>query len=292
MFLYWVLINLAVPFWIKPIKSYHSYLAYRIDNHDQFSNYMKRVRRLINYLDLPFRFILEQYGMHQLAGMPEKMIAESLVSGHQFTAEGYAFGGEIIVYGIVDVIRAEGRSSVTGYEYPSSLPQQAKASVEEVVQRAVRQTGLSDCAFNADLFYNFDKKKVFLLEINPRISQAFTDLFEKVHGISHHGIMLNLALNRKPKELGSEGKARVAGHFMIRSFTAGRVVQVPSEEELGTMKRKFPGLEIFITVQKIPTWEDWLFIMQIVTAILWPIFILEEKTGRCCIKIILKYPET
>ena len=90
--------------------------------------------------------------------------------------------------------------------------------------------------------------QIFLLEINPRISQAHTDIFEKVHGISHHSIMLNIALGRRPKALEYKGKHRIASNFMLRIYESGKVKKVPSQEELDKLKEKYPELTLKLHV--------------------------------------------
>ncbi|MFO8089596.1 MAG: ATP-grasp domain-containing protein [Desulfatiglandaceae bacterium] len=242
-------IDFITPYWIKPIKSYRSFLAYRINGPIQFREYMEEVREHIDMISEPFNYIFNAYGMPQeIAGMKETMIAETPISGHQCTVEGYAYNDEIIVYGIVDSIREEDRSSFSRYEYPSSLPQEIQFRMADLTRRAISRIGLMNSPFNIEFFYDATANQIYLLEINPRISQAHTDIFEKVHGISHHHIMLNLALNRRPKALDYKGDFRKAAHFMLRSFEPGIVKSPPTQNEIECLKKKYPDLAIKINV--------------------------------------------
>ncbi len=244
-------IGFVAPFWIKPIKSFHSYLAFRINDETQFKEHLEEIRREINFMSDPFSHIMSNYGLPQEFGsMQESMIAETTISGHQCTLEGYALENEVTALGIVDSIREADRSSFIRYEYPSSLPQEIQFRMVDIARRVISQIGLSNGAFNIEFFYNETADQVYLLEINPRISQAHTDIFEKVHGISHHYVMLNLALNRKPKPLTYNGDFRVAAHFMLRSYEPGIVTKVPSEAEIRRMKEKYPDLSIKINVEE------------------------------------------
>lgn len=90
---------------------------------------------------------------------------------------------------------------------------------------------------------------MYLLEINPRISQAHTDIFEKIHGISHHHIMLSLALGKRPKALDYDGDFRIAAHFMLRTFQTGKVRETPSDSEIKQLKEKYDDLAIKINVK-------------------------------------------
>ena len=243
-------IEMIPPFWIKPIKSYRSFLAYRINSEYQFNEYMEAVREHINFISEPFNEVFQNYNLpREYTEMKETMIAESPITGHQCTIEGYVYNGEVVVYGIVDSVVEEDRSSFTRYEYPSSLPQEIQFRMADLTRRAITQIGLNNSPFNVEFFYNNTVNQNFLLEINPRISQAHTDIFEKIHGISHHSIMLNLALGRRPKALEYKGNHRIASNFMLRTYEPGRVKKVPSEQEIDQLKKKYPELELKIHIK-------------------------------------------
>ncbi|MFP4620659.1 MAG: acetyl-CoA carboxylase biotin carboxylase subunit family protein [Bacteroidales bacterium] len=244
-------IEMIPPFWIKPIKSFRSFLAYRINSEYDFNDHMQEVRDHIDYMAEPFNYIFRNYHLpEEFAYMKETCIAESPISGHQCTVEGYVYDGEVVIYGIVDSVREEDRSSFTRYEYPSSLPQEIQFRMADLARRAMTQIGLNNSAFNIEFFYNHTVNQIFLLEINPRISQAHTDIFEKVHGISHHSIMLNLALGRRPTALEYKGKYRIASNFMLRIYESGRVKKVPSREEVSKLQEKYPELTLKLHVKE------------------------------------------
>jgi len=243
-------LGMVAPFWVKPIKSFRSFLAYRINGEHQFYESMQEVRRHIDFMAQPFRELMQRRGMpEEFAAMEESCIAESSIGGHQCTVEGYVNNGRVVVYGIVDSIREGDRSSFSSYEYPSGLPQEIQFRMADVSRRAISQIGLDHSPFNIEYFYNPTADEVYLLEINPRISQAHTDIFEKVHGISHHSIMLNLALGRKPRTLEYKGEFNKAANFMLRTFESGRVKKSPTPDEIKILKKFIPGLEVKIHVR-------------------------------------------
>ncbi|MBS3771237.1 MAG: ATP-grasp domain-containing protein [Bacteroidales bacterium] len=242
-------IEMIPPFWIKPIKSFRSFLAYRINSEYEFNDHMQEVREHIDYISEPFNYIFKNYQLpEEFAYMKETCIAESPISGHQCTVEGYVFDGEVVVYGIIDSVREEDRSSFARYEYPSSLPQEIQFRMADLARRVITQIGLNNSPFNIEFFYNHTVNQIFLLEINPRISQAHTDIFEKVHGISHHSIMLNIALGSRPKALEYKGKHRIASNFMLRIYESGRVKKIPSQEEVDKLNEKYPELTLKLHV--------------------------------------------
>ncbi|MGM0529842.1 MAG: ATP-grasp domain-containing protein [Bacteroidota bacterium] len=244
-------IEMIPPFWIKPIKSFRSFLAYRINSEYEFNDHMQEIRDHINYMSEPFNYLFKNYQLpEEFAYMKETCIAESPISGHQCTVEGYVYDGEVVVYGIVDSVKEEDRSSFARYEYPSSLPQEIQFRMADLARRAITQIGLNNSAFNIEFFYNHTVNQIFLLEINPRISQAHTDIFEKVHGISHHSIMLNIALGRRPQALEYKGKHRIASNFMLRIYESGKVKKVPSQEEVDKLREKYPEMTLKLHVKE------------------------------------------
>jgi len=243
-------LEMIPPFWIKPNKSFRSFLAYRVSSEAHFYESLKPIREHIHFMMEPFHKLMQMFGQpEEVAEMEESCIAETMISGHQCTLEGYSYDGNVVAYGVVDSLREENRSSFSRYEYPSVLPQEVQFRMADITRRAIKQIGLDNSAFNVEFFYNQTADEVYLLEINPRISQAHTDIFEKVHGVSHHSIMLNLALGRKPPTLYYNGDFSKAAHFMLRTFEGGRIKKVPSKGEINILKKFIPGLEVKIPVE-------------------------------------------
>ena len=243
-------LGMIPPFWIKPIKSFRSFLAYRINGEPQFRESVEEIREHIDYISRPFtEFMKGQDLPSEFGEMEESCIAESLLSGHQCTLEGYVYDGRVTSYGLVDSVRTDHGSSFTRYEYPSVLPQEIQFRMADVTRRVIDQIGLDNAPFNIEYFYNTTSDEVYLLEINPRISQAHTDLFEKVHGSSHLSIMLNLALGRKPTPLEYNGTFNRAANFMLRTFESGKVKKAPTPEEIRILQKFIPGLEMKVHVR-------------------------------------------
>ena len=242
-------IDLLPPFWIKPIKSFRSFLSYQINGEGQFYSAIEDVKKHIDFIGEPFQHLMKKYHMPpEIANMPETCIAESPIGGAQCTLEGYVYNGRVTVYGVVDSIHEPNSSSFARYEYPSSLPLEIQHRMIDVARAVIEQIGLDNSPFNVEFFYNQTVDEVYLLEINPRISQAHTDIFEKVHGSSHHQIMLDLALGQKPKVMEKKGKYNLAGHFMLRTFKSGTIKKVPHKDELEKLFEKQPDTHIKIPV--------------------------------------------
>jgi hypothetical protein len=243
-------LQLMPPFWIKPIKSFRSYLAFQISDAHQFREVMPLCRAGQGRIVEPFRDLLRLFELPaEIVEMPETFLAETPIGGAQCTMEGYVHEGNVVVYGTIDSIRTPGGSSFSRYEYPSSLPLEIQHRMIDIARLAVGAIGLDNSPFNVEFYYEQSADQIWLLEINPRISQAHTDLFEKVAGISHHAVMLDLALGRKPRPLERAGHFNVAGHFMVRTPDAGRVTRVPDADAIARVVERQPGTIVKVAVQ-------------------------------------------
>ncbi|WP_201155028.1 ATP-grasp domain-containing protein [Rhodothalassium salexigens] len=244
-------IGLIPPFWIKPIKSFRSYLAFKIGDPRQFDDAVAICRDKGAQLADPFRTIMEQADIApEIAGMAESFIAESSIGGAQCTLEGYAHDGRIVGYGVVDSIREADSSSFARYEYPSMLPLEVQHRMIDVARSVMTQIGYENGTFNIEFFYDQTNDQVWLLEINPRASQSHADLFEKVHGVSHLSVMVDLALGRKPKPFQRTGQFNVAAHFFVRAFEPGIVTRVPTADALKRLHHRQPSTRLKLAVER------------------------------------------
>jgi hypothetical protein len=243
-------LELVPPFWIKPFKSFRSFLAFHIHQPRELRRALPFIRAHEGFIGEPFRYVLQHYGAPEaIAGLKESFIAESVIGGAQCTLEGYVHEGRVSVYGVVDSVRQPHGSSFTRYEYPSSLPLEIKQRMIDVIRAALERIGLDNSPFNAEFFYDQSADHVWLLEINPRSSQAHSDIFEKVHGVSHLSVMVDSALGRRPAAMERNGAFNVAAHFMVRVPEDGRVIRTPDQGAIDRLKERFPDMSIRITVE-------------------------------------------
>ena len=244
-------LRLIPPFWIKPIKSFRSYLAFSIADEWQFEQAVATCRDKAGEIMDPFHEIMEAYHMpRELRDMKETFIAESPIGGAQCTVEAYAYEGRVVGYGVVDSIRSPDSSSFSRYEYPSRLPLEVQHRMLDVTRGVMGQVGFTHGAFNVEFFYDQNSDNVWLLEVNPRPSQSHADLFHKVHGTSHFAILVDLALGRKPRPLPDEGRCNVAAHFFVRAHEPGVVVQAPTKDAIERLQRRQPLTRVKLEVKR------------------------------------------
>ncbi|MCH5375646.1 MAG: ATP-grasp domain-containing protein, partial [Planctomycetes bacterium] len=243
-------INLTYPFWLKPIKAHSSILGFRISSRSDLEHALAETRRGIQRFSEPMDVIMGYAdlpeGIRAIDG--SKCIAEEIISdGRQCTLEGYAFEGELEVYGIVDSIRGPNRSSLERYEYPSSLPRHAQERMIASAKAVIQHAGLDDTPFNMEFFFHQRRNAISLLEVNARISKSHSPIFDKVEGVPHKEVMLDVALGRRPDYPARRGRFRYAAKFMPRLYgrhDGWHVRNVPGEDRRQEIERMFPGSEI------------------------------------------------
>ena len=246
-------LEMPYPFWLKPVKSFAGHLGFRIDGVEDLERALPRIRRGLPRFSEPFQWVLDR------AELPPEIeargaalcVAEEIIDGWQCTVEGVVLGGEVHVHGVVDSHRVDGMSVFDRYEYPSVLPEQVKRRMFDATRRVMRRIGYDDRAFNVEYFWDRDHDTLHLLEVNARISQSHSFLFQKVDGVSNHAVVVGAALGEEPTWPQGEGPFEVAGKFFIRSYADDGVVRrAPSEYHLERMREIAPEAEIEIAAEE------------------------------------------
>jgi biotin carboxylase len=248
-------VDVQFPCWLKPIKAHSSQLGFRLTEMSDVPPAIERIRREIHYFAEPFNQILAHAELDaQVAGIDGyKCIAEEIISADkQCTCEGYVCQGEPVVYGIVDSIRGRNGSSFERYEYPSSLPETIKQRMSEKARDVIATVGLDDAPFNIEFFHDEDEDAIHLLEINPRISKSHSPLFDKVEGVPHKEVMLDVALGKQPDFPARRGEYKVAAKCMLRAYgdlDNCHVTRVPGEDTVAQIEQAHPGCNIQLHVE-------------------------------------------
>lgn len=239
--------GLYFPFFVKPIKSSGSRLGFRIERPEDFAHATARLRAEIGLISEPFNVVLDHADLppdiKEIDG--QFCMAEEIIGGRQCTVEGYVYDGEVVPYGIVDSIRYPHVISFLSYQYPSKLPARVRKTMNAITKRIMSHIGYDNSAFNIEYFWDEVQDRIWLLEINTRISQSHCDLFEKVDGVSNQQVTIDLALGQRPAMPSREGEYPIAAKFFYRVFfDDGTVTRVPTRAELDAIQERFPGTVI------------------------------------------------
>lgn len=243
--------HVSYPMWVKPVKSFSSELAYRVEDDEQFRDALSIISEGIGRVGEPFQFVLDQVELprkvEEAGG--QACLAEEAVTGQQLTVEGYNTDGQAYVYGIIDSHLYEGTSSFERYQYPSTLPEHVQRRLEDISLRVVNHIGLGEVAFNIEYFWDEETDTIRLLEINPRHSQSHAYLFHYVDGAANHRVMVRLALGLDPDVPQRQGEYAVAAKYFVRRFSDGVVTGVPSDDDVKRLENEIDGCAIGILVR-------------------------------------------
>ncbi len=232
------------PVFIKPVKSFFSIFAARVDNKKQYSEFMGSYRKHGRKFSKPLNILLKKYS--DLKINADFLIAEKLMSGQQVTLEGYVYNGKIEIMGITDSIMYPGTISFKRFEYPSSLPAEIQERMAEITRSFMSSTGFDNGVFNIEFFYNPEEDSVKIIEANPRMASQFADLMEKVEGVNTYKTQVDLCLGKVPIPAGNSGKFKYATSFVLRSFEDKRIVRLPVTDDIKKIHNIFPEARIEI----------------------------------------------
>src|SRR5690606_38202750 len=112
----------------------------------------------------------------------------------------------------------------------------------DVAERFLRHVGYDDGAFNVEFMWDREADKLWLIEVNTRISQSHSELFLLGDGSSNHEVAIDVALGEPTQVPHRQGRNAVGAlcHLICRGVCVV-VRRVPSEEDLEALDRAFPG---------------------------------------------------
>lgn len=239
------------PFWVKPVTAYSGHLGFKVNSDKDFEDALAKIESRKKLFARPYWYLEKQ--MH-LSGEMERasekiFLAEQIIGGKQCTLEGFVFKKKIGFHGIIDSFRFPNRMSFCRYQYPSKLPRKIKQLIYEKAEKIMKQVGYDNGSFNIEFFWDKRENKLWLLEINTRISQSHCELFRLVDGESSHKLIVDIVDGREPSLPHRQGPYNIAGKLFLRDFENGTVTKVPGAEKIEAVKRQYDA-EIYITVHE------------------------------------------
>ena len=242
--------NVCYPMWVKPVKSFSSDLAIRVEDDDGFRAALAEISEGIGRVGEPFEELLAKVDLPAEIrdGDGRVCVAEEAVAGRQVTLEGWARDGELHVLGAVDTINRDDVPSQDRFVYPSSVPEQVVERMTDVTAKIVRRVGLNDTTLNVEFFWDPDSDRLTVLEVNPRHSQSHAELFTDVDGAANHRAMVRLALGRDPEMPYREGRYAASAKYFLRRLEDGIARRVPTAEEVEEVQRSVPGTTVDVIV--------------------------------------------
>ncbi len=233
-------LSIEFPFFVKPCKGTFSVFADKVDDfagllaHLDF-NILERLA--INRVAKPFNDLLRAFT--DLEHDASFFCGEELMVGDQVTVEGFAFDGDVQIMGIVDSVMFEGTHTFERFEYPSRLAPAVQDRMSRLTADVVRGLGITHGQFNVELFYDRANDKLGIIEINPRLSYQFADLYEFVDGSNTYDVLLDLTLGRAPRYESRSGEFNYCASFVMRTFEGKKLRAVPDAAHVDAFNRQY-----------------------------------------------------
>ncbi len=249
-------IPLPFPLFVKPVKSYLSILARRLETFQDLSRVIAEAPRRLGPVPQMFDALVEASSLdgRSRAVPASALLLEEPLTGQQVTLDGYAYGGRTVLLGVVDSIFFPGTLSFERFAYPSRLPPRVWERMGRIAERIVTTIGLDRTLFNVEFFYRDEDDSIWIIEINGRMASQFAPLYRALHGIDMYAMQLEMALGRDPGGRGvwspDRRTGRVAASLVLRRFQDGRVTRIPSAEDLHRLGERFPDAFVEILVRE------------------------------------------
>jgi hypothetical protein len=228
------------PMFVKPAKGTFSLFAKlcpdfaALARHLDFGVFERLALRRVTK---PFNDLLRRY-----TDFPHDanwFVGETPLTGDQVTVDGFVDRGHVQIMGIVDSVMFVGTQTFERFEYPSRLPPPVQERMVEMTRRFVAGLGIPHGQFNVELFYDRARDRLAIIEINPRLSYQFADLYEYVDGSNTYDVLLDLTLGRPTSFAHRAGEFKKSASFVLRTFRGRRLRSVPSEREQEQFRARY-----------------------------------------------------
>ncbi len=238
------------PFFVKPVKGTMSIRARMVHNTAELRHavaFSTRERLRAWVLLKPYAQLLQMVRDNPIK--PHFFVAEAPLGGVQVTVDGFVQNGVSTVMGITDSIMYPDTMSFARFEYPSSLPASVRARMIATTNRLMEGSGFDNSCYNVEFFYDERTDRISIIEINPRMSYQFSDLFAHVDGRSSFSVQLAIATRRTVDWQPGRGSHKAAASFVMRRFHDATVVAAPNAEQLAALENRFSGTHVKLLCQ-------------------------------------------
>lgn len=233
--------GLPPPIFVKPVRGTMSIGARRVDQLANLSHalHLDTRTKLTGWIAFrPFDKIIRRLVPEALP--PKYFVAETLLKGAQVTVDGFVDRGKVTIMGVVDSVLFPGTISFKRFDYPSQLPARVQIEMGEIASRIIAASGLDATCFNVELFYDSETDTISVIEVNPRMSYQFADLYQKVDGLSSYAVQLALATRQQVNFPKRQGRHRAATSFVLRRFEDAKVRKIPEAASIAAVKNEAP----------------------------------------------------
>jgi biotin carboxylase len=238
--------GLRFPLFVKPVKSFFSIGAERVDSASALAALFPRWAALDQFF-APLDLMLQRYTGSSIG--TKRLIAEGLLEGEQVTVEGFVHEGKASVMGVVDSVMFPGTLAFARFDYPSALPDNVQRRMAAIATTVMQGLGFDNGLFNIEMMYDAEADLVSIIEINPRMASQFADLYEKVDGTNSYAVLLDIAQGRAPRFTRRRGRYAFAASIVLRSFEDYVVAALPGKADLARLALDYPDIRVELLVR-------------------------------------------
>jgi hypothetical protein len=238
-------ITSTLPVYLKPVKSSLSIGTQKITKQTD----LQHLSFFPDAYFSPLQSLLACYTDHKESFYKPCYFIEEAIDGHLVTVEGYAHHNTIHTIGIVDSFRFPGTIGFKQFVYPSYLSASVQDRMHDLVKNLMRYIDFNQGQFNVELIYNEQHDRIYIVEVNTRLSHQFSDLFEKVDGKNSYHDTFDLACDMEPTWKLNSGKHATAASFILSHPHDYIVEHVPTPEEIETIEERYPDIRVNIYAQ-------------------------------------------
>jgi hypothetical protein len=232
------------PIFCKPVKSFFSIFAQRIENRNQYKYFISAFKDHAEKFSRPLNILLDRYSDFRVNA--DFLLGEEVMKGKQVTLEAYVYHRNIIIIGITDSIMYPGTFSFQRFEYPSSLGTGIQKRMADTARKFISHIGYDNGIINIEFFYDPEDGSVRIIEANARMAGQFSDLIEKVDGTNTYNIQVDISLDRSPEFENGSGEYKFAASFVLRSLIDRKIIKIPGKSDMEKIDSVFPDTRIEI----------------------------------------------
>jgi hypothetical protein len=242
-----------LPLFVKPIKANFSAFARLATSELELQEAIEAACATKEFAQ-QFNWFLYQHDLPPIDG--NHALVEQALDGLQYTLEGLVFNNRFQFFGVTDSYMFENTISFSRFEFPTKLPKPIVSRMQKISKKFLRHIGFDNGIFNIEFFYEDQKDKLTIIEVNPRMASQFADIYEKVDGTNSYDSLLSIALNQEPVLIKNGGKHQIAASFVLRRRKDAMVKNAPTSQDFENFFKEFPDgrVEVFGAIGSCLSW--------------------------------------
>jgi len=245
--------HLKFPVFVKPVRSSLSFHSFKVTSSKALIKAIESGKAMIPRSNKLYQEIIDLgYFRHKNLNDFNNLICEEIVTGEQITVDGYIYKNKVVLFGITKSIFLPNKISFTRFDYPYEFEPELNNKIESLSKKLASGLGLNNTLFNIEFVVNLRTNKIFIIEINGRLSLQFAHLIHTVSGYNPLEAMADISVGKEPGFfLKNENKKyKICSSCVLRKRFDHRVLQVPQEKELDTLSEKHSDIQITSLIQE------------------------------------------